>query len=89
MSANAPALDIVVNGKTIRTDAATTVLSAILNSGAAAVRRSVSGSDRGPLCGMGICHECRMTIDGVPHQRGCLVLAKPGMVVSLDTTGAA
>jgi len=28
---------------------------------------------------MGICMECRMTIDGVPHRRSCQVICTPGM----------
>jgi sarcosine oxidase subunit alpha len=30
---------------------------------------------------MGICHECRVTIDGLPHQRACLVPVAEGLVV--------
>lgn len=35
------------------------------------LRLSVTGEPRGPLCGMGICFECRATIDGKPHVRTC------------------
>lgn len=49
-----------------------------------ALRTSVSGRPRGPLCGMGVCHECRLTIDGVLHQRSCLVPVKPGMNLQTD-----
>ncbi len=42
-------------------------------------RISATGQPRGPFCGMGICFECRMTINGVPHTRSCQVLAEPGM----------
>jgi len=44
-------------------------------------RRSVSGEPRGPLCGMGICFECRVTIDGREHCRSCQVVCAPGMDV--------
>lgn len=47
-------------------------------------RRSVGGAPRAALCGMGICHECRVTIDGRAHQRGCMVIVAPGMVVTRD-----
>ncbi len=47
-------------------------------------RRSVSGEPRGPLCGMGICFECRVTVDGRPHRRGCQILCRSGMEVSVD-----
>ena len=42
-------------------------------------RTSVSGEKRGPLCGMGICFECRMTINGISHTRSCQVVVEPGM----------
>ncbi len=40
-------------------------------------RTSVTGEPRAPLCGMGVCMECRATVDGVPHQRTCQVNAVP------------
>ncbi|MGH9487281.1 MAG: FAD-dependent oxidoreductase [Terriglobales bacterium] len=45
-------------------------------------RQSVSGQARGPLCGMGICYECRVTIDGRAHQRSCQIPVGPGMEIS-------
>lgn len=50
--------------------------------GAAVTRRSVSGMLRGPLCGMGVCQECRVTIDGRAHQLACQTLCASGMQVS-------
>jgi sarcosine oxidase subunit alpha len=47
-------------------------------------RMSVTGEPRGPLCGMGICFECRVTINGRPHCRGCQILCEPGMDVRTD-----
>ena len=46
-----------------------------------AFRRAVRGSPRGPLCGMGVCFECRVRIDARDHQRACIVRARPGMRV--------
>ena len=45
-------------------------------------RRSVNGALRGPLCGMGICQECRVTIDGVPHRLACQTVCAPGMTIT-------
>jgi hypothetical protein len=42
---------------------------------------SLSGEPRGPLCGMGICMECRATVNGVPQQRTCQMVCAPGMEV--------
>ena len=64
---------LTVNGVTVAVASGTTVAAAVLLAGQP-TRRSVSGESRGPLCGMGICFECRVTIDGVPHQRSCQIL---------------
>lgn len=69
-----------VNGIPVTVTSGTTVAVAILMTGAA-TRRSVTGEPRGPLCGMGICFECRATIDGKQHQRTCQILCANGMEV--------
>ena len=74
-------VQIVVNGEPIEADVGNTVASALLNAGVSAFRVSVKGESRAPLCGMGICYECRATIDGVHHQRTCLRIVTPGMRV--------
>ena len=71
---------ITVNGKPFRVAAGTTVAAAILNAGEPG-RVSVQGEPRGPLCGMGICMECRATVNGAPHARTCQMLCVAGMEV--------
>jgi aerobic-type carbon monoxide dehydrogenase small subunit (CoxS/CutS family) len=71
---------ITVNGKPIVVTAGTSVAAAVMMAGEPC-RFSVSGQARGPLCGMGICMECRVTVDGVPHQRSCLLVCDAGMEV--------
>ena len=72
-----------VNGASIAVSAGTTVAVAIMIAGRAC-RVSVSGDPRGPLCGMGICFECRAIVNGIPHSRSCQVLCEPGMEVRTD-----
>ena len=74
-------LALTVNGVPIAVQPGTTVAAAVLTAGAP-TRISVTGEPRAPLCGMGICFECRVTIDGVPHQRSCQILCRSGMHVS-------
>lgn len=50
-------------------------------------RRSVSGMLRAPLCGMGICQECRVNIDGNPHRLACQTMCAAGM--QIETAQAA
>jgi predicted molibdopterin-dependent oxidoreductase YjgC len=73
-----------IDGKSVQVPAGTTVAAAMLRSGAEGFRRSVSGEPRGPLCGMGICFECRVTIDGIRHARSCQVVCREGMRVHTD-----
>jgi D-hydroxyproline dehydrogenase subunit gamma len=40
-----------------------------------------SGEYRGLYCGMGICFDCLMIIDGVPDTRSCMVVVQEGMRV--------
>ena len=73
-------LSITVNGRAIRVCVGSTVAAAILQAGAAS-RTSVRGEPRQPLCGMGICYECRARIDGQAHQRTCQIACRDGMQV--------
>lgn len=75
---------IEVNGQLMTTSSGTSVAAALLNADIAAFRHSVGGEPRMPLCGMGSCQECRVTIDGVPHQRACLRTVSEGMRVMTD-----
>jgi predicted molibdopterin-dependent oxidoreductase YjgC len=81
VSEPADAVTIVADGREVRVPAGVSVAAALIGAGQHAFRRSVTGEERGPLCGMGICHECRVTIDGLPHQRACLVPVAEGLVV--------
>jgi sarcosine oxidase subunit alpha len=75
---------LVVNGVSIEMPAGSMVSAAILKTGVTAFRRSVTGEPRGPLCGMGICFECRVTIDGEAHCRSCQIVCRDGMDVRTD-----
>lgn len=74
---------VTVNGTPVVVPSGTTVAVAMVLAGHAC-RTSVSGEPRGPLCGMGICFECRATIGGILHCRSCQVQCEQGMQV---TTG--
>lgn len=88
MSAAAGAVrgtDIVtirVDDRELRVAAGVSLAAAMLAMDVLAFRRSVTGERRGPLCGMGSCQECRVTVDGVSHRRACLVTAVDGLQVS-------
>ena len=80
-----PTIEFTLNGKTVSAGEGVTLAAAIANLGACVYRRSVSGEPRGPLCGMGICFECEVTVDERLHVRSCQLPIRPGMKVE---TGA-
>lgn len=82
MSASGALVTMAIDGREVRVSAGISVAAAMLDAGVIAFRRSVNGSDRGPLCGMGVCYECRVTIDDVAHRRACLVMVADGLRVS-------
>ncbi len=69
-----------VNGQDIRVASGASVAAAILQAGVP-FRTSVTGEPRAALCGMGICEECRATINGVPRARTCQRVAEEGMEI--------
>lgn len=83
---SAETIELIVDARRVDTAAGVSVASALLNAGIDAFRRSESGEARAPVCGMGVCYECRVTIDGIPHRRACMTTATHGMRID---TGAA
>jgi sarcosine oxidase subunit alpha len=71
-----------VNGEEFIADPTTSVATMILI--ANGFRRSITGERRTPLCGMGICFECRATVDGIAHERTCLIMCRHGMEIRTD-----
>lgn len=72
-----------VDGMPLQVATGTSVAAAVAHVHAGP-RRSCRGQPRAPLCGMGVCFECRVCIDGVAQQRACLVVARDGMEVETD-----
>ena len=73
-----------INGQSVNVPEGCTVATAVMLSGITAFRRSVTNQPRAPLCGMGICFECRVTIDEQPHARSCQIICRTGMEVRTD-----
>jgi predicted molibdopterin-dependent oxidoreductase YjgC len=77
-------INIKINGKGTSVKAGTFVSAALAKAGITRFRSSVTHTPRAPLCGMGVCFECRVTIDGEPHCRSCHTICKDGMEVITD-----
>jgi hypothetical protein len=77
-------VSLTVNGKLVSVPPGSMVSTAIALAGVVTFRRSVNGEPRAPLCGMGICFECRVTINGRKHGLSCQTPCEPGMDVETD-----
>ncbi|HLK15560.1 MAG TPA: (2Fe-2S)-binding protein [Fimbriimonadaceae bacterium] len=77
-------VQVQINGEPFSAPEGATVLAALQLAGKAGCRTSVSGEPRGGLCGIGICFECRVRIDGVSQQRACMTVCRNGMEIVAD-----
>lgn len=73
-------IELSLDGQALRVRAGTTVAAVLYLAGDGSSRTSISGQRRAPLCGMGICQECRVTIDG-QRRLACQTLCLSGMAV--------
>ena len=74
-------IQLTVNGHEVRVPQGSVVAAAVAIAGVHAYRHSVNGERRAPLCGMGICFECRVTINGQQHCLSCQTICEEGMKV--------
>jgi predicted molibdopterin-dependent oxidoreductase YjgC len=58
-----------------------TVAAVLLAEGIRTFRHTPRGEARGIFCGMGICYECLVTVDGAPNVRACVTPVSEGMVI--------
>lgn len=76
---------IWVNGKKVDAYQGETVFSALIAGGFKRLRKSpVKKEPRGGFCGMGVCFECLVTIDGIPNLRSCMHEVKENMRIEID-----
>lgn len=74
------------DGRDIAFAAGQTVGAALIGSGVYSWRTTRGqGKPRGIFCGIGVCYDCLITIEGRPNQRACLVPARAGLSVTSQT----
>jgi predicted molibdopterin-dependent oxidoreductase YjgC len=76
------AFTFTFDGRTLPALPGQTVAAALWSSGVSSWRTTRdSGRPRGVFCGIGVCFDCLVTVDGRPNQRACLVPVEPGAEV--------
>lgn len=75
-------ITLTVDGEPIVAHEGETVHGALAAAGIQILgQNSKTRSPRGILCGMGICYQCRVTINGIPDQRACMTPATDHMMI--------
>ena len=70
-----------IDGQPVRVKAGSSVAAALrVAGGMGVVRTSITGQPRAPFCGMGVCQECRVRIDG-RRRLACQTVCAEGMRV--------
>ena len=82
-----PVLTVSVDGEPVQAYPGETVATVLLAAGRQTFRHTDHlHAPRGLFCGMGVCFDCLVTVDGQPNVRACVTPVHAGMVV--ETGGA-
>lgn len=73
-------LTITIDGEALTVPEGISVAAALALTGDPTTRQAVNGDLRAPFCGMGVCQECRVTVDGLRVQ-ACQTLCRAGMQI--------
>ena len=78
-----PAFPVTFDGARLDALPGQTIAAVLWSAGIHAWRTTrVEGRPRGVFCGIGVCFDCLVTVNGVPNQRACLLPARPGDVIT-------
>ncbi len=80
--------EIKIDGNRITARKGQSIAEALLASGLRVFRRTKQDAPRGLYCGIGICYECRMIVNGIPNIRTCMTPAEPGCEITTQHDGA-
>ena len=73
-------IEILVDGRPVRAFEGESVVAALLAAGRRTLRTTARrGETRSLYCGIGVCFDCLMTIDGRPNMRACQTPVRPGI----------
>jgi len=79
--ARGPRLTLTLDGNPVTAYDGETVATVLLAEGRIAMRTTAGGEPRGVFCGMGVCFDCLVMVDGVPNTRACMTQVRDGMDV--------
>ena len=74
---------LLVDGQRLEAEATASLAAALLAAGQRRLRTTArAGEPRGVFCGMGVCFDCLVTVEGRADERACVVPARDGLAVT-------
>lgn len=77
-----PQVSITVDGRVTTAFLGESVAAALMVDGDLATRTTKKGDPRGVFCGMGVCFDCLVIVDGIPGTRACVTWVRDGMDIA-------
>jgi D-hydroxyproline dehydrogenase subunit gamma len=78
-------IELTVDGRALTAPAGQSLAAVLLKVGQETLRTSPAGNPRGLYCGIGVCQECRVVVDGTVV-RSCITPVTAGMRVTTGHT---
>ena len=77
-------VEMLVDGEAVSAYAGETIAGALIAAGHRVFRYTArTGAPRGVFCGIGVCFDCVVSVEGLGRVRSCMIAVQPGMRVSL------
>ncbi len=77
-------IQIEFEGRTIEARRGESLAAALTKANIRSFRKTKSKAERGLFCGMGVCQDCLVEIDGNPKQRSCMVKIEKPVSVRME-----
>jgi predicted molibdopterin-dependent oxidoreductase YjgC len=77
-------VELEVDGQPLTAPAGRSIAAALIEHDELQLRRSPGGAPRGVYCGIGVCFECRVHVDGRGAVRACVTPVEEGMRIARD-----
>jgi D-hydroxyproline dehydrogenase subunit gamma len=75
------AVALSLDGRSVTAYEGESLAALLLAEGHVATRLTGGGEPRGVFCGMGVCHDCLVVVDGIPNTRACVTWVREGLDV--------
>jgi thioredoxin reductase len=85
IAATGDRIPVRFEARTVLATPGQSLAAALTAAGILALRVTERGSERGMFCGMGVCQECLVVVDGVPNQRACMRKVTAPVTVARQT----